>query len=609
MKRFLKWIGLGIAGLLLLATLLAVHTWYFRPLSVEWLYTRAFAQFALDNPELLTELALLEPLGIRGHNARLADGSEEQKTREFARLRRDVAQLKNYDASGYTGQRRLSYDIFDDFLSRTLRGEPWRWHDYPVNPLFGVQADLPNLMTQRQRVNDTTDAEQYIARLGEFPRRMSDVVEGLRTRESRGVIPPKFAVDKVLNQIDGFIAPGASGNVLTVGFKAKLDKIPADRMDAATRTALLARVEQAVGQHVLPAYTTLRAHLQTLTSKALRNDGVWALPDGERYYQYLIELHTTTTMTADALHRLGLAEVERVGGEMDRLLAQIGHTTGTRAQRLQALAKEPGQLYPDSDEGRAQILRDYQRIIDEMGAGLDKAFGTLPKAKVRVERVPVFTEKTAPLAYYDRPALDGTRPGVFSANLRDVRQTPRYQMRSTTYHETVPGHHLQASIALELEGLPIFRSLVPFTAYGEGWALYCEQLAGEMGYLADPRDKIGQLQWEMLRSVRLVADTGVHTKRWTREQAIEYMVAQAGVEEGVAINEVERYLVAPGQALAYKVGMLKFLQLRERARLALGGRFDLREFHDQVLKNGEMPMTLLERHVDGWIARRKAQQP
>jgi uncharacterized protein (DUF885 family) len=558
---------------------------------------------------LLTELGLLEPLGFRGHNAHLADGSDEQRTREFARLRRDLAQLKDYDASGYTGQRRLSYDIFDDFLSRTLRGEPWRWHDYPVNPLFGVQADLPRLMTQRQRVSDTTDAEHYITRLGEFPRRMNQVVEGLRAREKHGVIPPKFAVDNVLSQIDGFVAPGASGNVLAIGFQKKLDKVPADRMDAATRAALQARVEQAVGQHVLPAYATLRAYMQSLTPKALRNDGVWALPDGERYYQYLIELHTTTTMTADDLHRLGLAEVARVGSEMDRLLAQIGHTTGTRTERLQALAKEPGQLYADSDEGRAQILRDYQHIIDEMTAGLDKAFATLPKAKVRVERVPVFTEKTAPLAYYDHPALDGTRPGIFSVNLRDMRETPRYQMRATAYHETVPGHHLQASIALELEGLPIFRSLVPFTAYGEGWALYCEQLAGEMGYLAEPRDKIGQLQWEMLRSVRLVADTGLHAKRWTREQAIEYMVAQAGVEQSVAINEVERYLVSPGQALAYKVGMLKFLQLRERARTALGARFDLRDFHDQVLKNGEMPLTLLERHVDDWIARTKARQP
>jgi len=607
MRRWLKWLGFGVAGLLLLAALLAVHTWYFRPLRVEWLYTRAFVQFAFDNPEMLTRLRLLEPIGIRGHNAHLADGSEQHQARIYARLKRDYAQLRAYDASRYTGQQRLSYDIFEDFIGRTVRGEQWRLHDYPVNPLFGLQSDLPSLMVQAQEVRDATDAQNYIARLGEFPRRMNEVVDSLKLRESRAIVAPKFVVEKVLDQIAGFVAPGAGANLLSLDFKEKLAKIPADKMDAAARAQFQARAEAAVAQQVLPAYNALSVYLGTLKAKALRNDGVWALPNGDRFYQYQIELHTTTTKTADELHQLGLSEVARVGAEMDRLLVQIGYRSGTRAERLLALARAPEQQYADNDEGRAQILRDYQRIIDEISAGLDRYFDLKPKASVRVERVPLFMEKTAALAYYEAPAMDGSRPGVFYSNLRDVREIPRHQMRTTAYHEAVPGHHLQSSIAQELRGLPIFRRLVPFTAYGEGWALYCEQLADEMGYLKNPRDKLGQLQLEMLRSVRLVVDTGMHAKRWTREQAIEYMIENAGAQEKTAVAEVERYLVNPGQALAYKVGMLKILELREKTKSALGARFDIREFHDEVLKNGAMPLTLLERQIDAYIERKKAQ--
>jgi uncharacterized protein (DUF885 family) len=394
--------------------------------------------------------------------------------------------------------------------------------------------------------------------------------------------------------------------VLSVAIKEKLEKIPADRMDRETRAALQARVDVAIARNVLPAYGALAAYLESLQPKATRNDGVWALPDGDRFYQYQIERHTTTTATADELHRLGLAEVARVGAEMDRLLAQLGYAKGTRAQSLQTLAQAPDQQYPDSDEGRAQILRDYQRIIDDISAGMDHYLDRKPKAGVRVERMPVFTEKTGPIAYYDGPALDGSRPGIFYANLRDVHEIARYQMRTNAYHETVPGHHVQTAIAQELAGVPIFRRLIPFTAFLEGWALYSEQLAGEMGYLADPRDKLGQLQAEMMRSVRLVVDTGLHAKRWTREQAIDYMVANTGLPENTAVIEIERYLVSPGQALAYKVGMMKILELRDKARTALGARFDIREFHDAVLENGALPLTLLERQIDAYIARKKA---
>jgi uncharacterized protein (DUF885 family) len=606
MKRILKWSSLLLLGVLLLAAALLAQTWYAKPLSIDWFYARVFLRFALDSPELLTRLRILEPLGLRSHNARLDDASIAHDDALFARLKDDHATLQRYDAGGYAGQDRISYDVFEYYVGTQVRGEPWRFHNHPVNPLFGVQSELPKLMTEEQQINDATDAAHYIARLGLFPRQMSQVIEGIRLRESRGIVPPKFAVEKVLDQISGFVAPGPKGNTLTVSFREKLDRIPAESIDAATRSALLAQVEQAVGASVLPAYNALAAYFETLRVKALRNDGVWALPDGDRYYQYAVESNTTTTMSADRIHEIGLAEVARIAAAMDRILADAGYRDGTLGERVQALARSPAQRYPDTDEGRAQILRDYQSIIDEIAAGLDAHFGTKPAAKVVVKRVPAFAEKTAPGAYYNSPPLDDSKPGVFYVNLGDVAAIARFRMRTLAYHEAVPGHHLQGAIAQEQKGLPIFRRVVPFTAYAEGWALYAEQLAWEMGYEKDPLDNLGRLNDEMFRAVRLVVDTGLHRKRWTREQAIDYMTANTGLAESAVVIEVERYLVLPGQALAYKVGMMKILELRERARTALGSKFDLREFHDEVLRNGAMPLAVLERVIDAYMARKKA---
>jgi uncharacterized protein (DUF885 family) len=399
-KRAVKWLAFILLGLLVAAAALGAHTWYAKPLSIDWFYTRVFLRFALDNPELLTQMRLLEPFGIHRHNARLADGSIAHQNEEFARLKHDYATLHRYDASRYTGQDLLSYRIFEYFVGMAVRGEPWRFHDYPVNQLFGIQSELPNLMTQVQQVNDATDADDYIARLGEFPRRLDQVIEAVAFREGRGIVPPKFVVEKVLAQIDALLATGVAGNPLVVGFREKLERIPPDRMGAAKRSELATRVAHAVETSVIPAYARLAAYFESLRPKATRNDGVWALPDGDRYYQYQVELNTTTTMTADEIHALGLSEVTRLTAQMDRLLAAAGYTEGTVGQRMRALAMEPAQQYPDSDEGRARLLVDYQAIIDEISAGLDPYFATRPKAKVVVKRVPALAEKTAPAAYY-----------------------------------------------------------------------------------------------------------------------------------------------------------------------------------------------------------------
>ncbi len=609
MQRFFKWTGIMVFTAAVLGGALLAHTWYARPLSINWFYARAFLQFALENPELLTQLRLLEQVGIRSHNAKLTDRSLAHEDQQFAKLKQNFAMLSSYDANGNmtkaAGQDRISYDILHYFLGNGVKGEPWRFHNYPVNQMFGVQSGLPNLLAETQQVNNVTDAEHYIARIGEFPRTIDQVIDSIKLREAKHIIPPKFVVEKVMEQINGFVGTGAKGNPIAVAFKEKLDKIPLEKMDAAPRAALQARVEDGIKQHVIPPYQKLAAYIETLRAKATRNDGVWALPDGDKFYQYMVESQTTSTLNADDIHKTGLAEVARIGAEMDAILTATGFTKGTRAERMQAMAKSPSQIYADSDAGRAQILKDYQAIIDEITKGLDAYFATRPKALVEVKRVPVFTEKTAPGAYYNAPPLDGSRPGVFYANLRDLAEQPKFTMRTLAYHEAVPGHHMQISIAQELKGLPIFRSVIPFTAYAEGWALYAEQLAWEAGYQQAPLDNLGRLRDEMFRAVRLVVDTGMHAKRWTREQAIDYMKANTGMPEGEVVTEIERYLVMPGQALAYKVGMLKILELRERAQQALGARFDIREFHDQILKNGAMPLTVLERVIDVYISSKR----
>ncbi|MEQ1518808.1 MAG: DUF885 domain-containing protein, partial [Usitatibacteraceae bacterium] len=359
MKRILKWIGLLLLALIMLATALAAHTWYAKPLSINWFYTRVFAQFALDNPELLTGMRMLEPLGIRGHNAKFADSSPAQTERTFAKWKSEYATLRSYDSSKYAGQDRLSYEILENFIDVQVRGEPWRYHDFPVNQLFGIQSELPNLMTQTQQVNDATDAEHYLARLGHFPGKMDQVIESLKVREAKNIIPPKFVVEKVSEQIRTFIGTGPANNALTLSLKEKLSKVPLEKLDQAQRDALVKRAEESVAASVIPAYTKLGAYIATLRAKALRNDGAWSLPDGDKYYEYQIEAMTTTKMKAEELHQLGLDEVARIGAEMDKILDDAGYKEPTRVARLNALSKSPTQVYPDTDEGRAQVLKDY----------------------------------------------------------------------------------------------------------------------------------------------------------------------------------------------------------------------------------------------------------
>jgi uncharacterized protein (DUF885 family) len=603
MRAFFRWSFRLFAAALLLLGLFIAHTWYFKPLSVNLFYGRVFAKFAVDSPEMLSSMRIL-PHWLDWYSDDLGDRSIAHDEAMSARTRRELATLQSYDRASLKDQ--TSYDVLEYFLANTVEGDQFNFHNYPLNQISGEQSGLPTFMATQHQVNSAADGDDYISRLGQFPRAFDQVLEGLKKREELKIIPPTFVVEKVLAEMRGFVGAPAKENILYSSLKTQLEKA-GSKISPTDQARLLDSTEAEITSQIYPIYQKLIDYYQTLLPKTTGNNGVWALPDGDKFYQYCIKTRTTTDMTPEQIHQLGLSEVARIELEMDAILRSEGLTEGSVGARVSALSKRPDQLYPDSEEGRKQILVDYQKIIDEINAGLGPYFNVRPKESVKVERVPAFKEKTSPGAYYNSAAFDGSRPGIFYANLRSVGDIPKFSMRTLAYHEAIPGHHFQIDVQQHIEGVPFFRKLVPFTAFSEGWALYAERLAWEAGFEKNPLDNLGRLQAEMFRAVRLVVDSGMHAKRWTREQAIAYMVEKTGMSEADVTTEIERYLVWPGQALAYKVGMMKILELRERAKTALGARFDIKAFHDQVLTGGALPLGILEQKIDRWIAQQQAQ--
>ncbi len=593
---------------ILLGLLVLLLAWYLialiwgKPWSVKGLFLRTFLKFALKGPELLTMLGILEKFGLHGHNAKLSDASQAFEDKMFAFVKRDLRLLRSYPRQRQDKATRLSTDIMEWFLDDIVRGERWRHHDYPLNQMFGIQSELPNFMMTLHPISGKVEARNYVKRLSRFGVKFDQVMEGLVIREQKGVLPPRFVIRRVLDEMTAFVAKPARENPLYTVFKDKLEKLP--KVGARDRERLLAAAEAEIERTVYPAYRKFIDYFTALEGKATDDDGVWKLPDGAAYYAHCLRSSTTTEYTPEQVHETGLAEVARIEAEMRAILESQGYRNVESPTKLLAeLAQEERFLYPNSDEGRQQCLADYQRILDEMDAALGPYFKVRPKAKLKVERIPEFREKTSAGAYYMPGDLTGSRPGVFYANLRDMKEVHKFGMKTLAYHEGIPGHHFQISIAQELKGVPFFRRMVPFTAYAEGWALYAEKLAREMGmYRDDPFGELGALDSELFRAVRLVVDTGIHYKRWTRQQAIEYMEAHSAQDHASIVSEIERYIVMPGQACAYKIGMLKMLALREKAQKALGEKFSLPAFHDVVLKNGSMPLNILERVVDEYIA-------
>ncbi len=602
--RRLKRIAAWSSGLLLAAGLVfCVPTVWGKPWSIDHFYARVFVEFALDHPMLLSGMRILEPAGITFHNDDLDDFSVAATERQLQMVEDNLDVLREYDRDALEDP--LSYDVLEWFLADQADGRRFAYHGYPVNQMSGFQSSLPDFMVNTHRIDDLEGAEDYVTRVSKFGDAFAQTLGNIEHRERMGIVPPRFVMTRVLVEMRDFVAVPPRENILYAHFEERLAEIELGTDEA---EALRKRLEAEIESTVYPAYQSMIDHYAALEPTASTDDGVWKLPDGEEFYAHKLRSFTTTDLSAAQIHEIGLEEVQRIQSEMKQILRDAGYDVADFGKTMQALNVEPRFLYPDTDDGRDQILADYQRIIDEIDASMDPFFSLRPEAGVKVERVPEFKQETAPGAYYQPAPMDGSKPGVFYANLRDVKEVPRYGMRTLAYHEAIPGHHFQIAIAQELEGVPFFRKVIPFTAYMEGWALYAERVAAENGFQEDPFDRLGYLQADLFRANRLVVDTGIHHERWTRQRAIDYMLANTGMPEGDVISEIERYIVNPGQACAYKIGQLEILALRERARAELGTRFDLREFHSVVLENGALPLTLLGRVVDDWIALRSGQR-
>jgi uncharacterized protein (DUF885 family) len=599
MRRWIKMTLAILAVLLLAAAVFLIPTIWFKPWSIRHFTTRVFVEFALRRPMLLSHLRILEPLGIDFHNDDLDDFSVAFQRREARRVERNLAILRGYRRDRLSEEDRLSAEVLEWYLVDLQEGNRFLFHDYPVNQTFGVQTSLPDFLINTHQINRPRDARHYVARVAKLETAFRQIREGLRLREEMGILPPRFVLDRVLPQVDEFASKPARENVLFLHFEDALGKIRG--LDPGRKKHLAQRLEAAIEKQVRPSYRLLGDQLRSLREKATGDDGVWKLPDGDAYYTHCLKSNTTTDLTPDEVHALGLREGERIQTEMREILRREGLAAEDLAVTMNRLNQDGRFLYPDAEEGRRRILADYQAIIDEIGSRITDLFHLRPRVGVRVEPVPAFVQASAPGAYYQPAPLDGSKPGIFFVNLRSVRDIPRFSMRTLAYHEAIPGHHFQIGVAQGLKDLPLFRRVLPFTAYTEGWALYAEALAAEQGFQKDPYDRLGYLTGQLFRAVRLVVDTGIHFRRWSRERAIEYMLRSTGMPEKEVVTEVERYIVWPGQACAYKIGQLRILELRERARNALGDRFDLREFHDVLLSNGALPLTLLERVVDRWI--------
>ena len=604
LRKMWKWFLRVVALLFIAAAIFLINLIWFRPWSLNLFYEKVFAQVLFEEPELLSSLGLVEQFGFTAHNGKLGDESPAHQQRYFERGKKNLADLRSYPLDRQTPSQRLSTHILEWYIGREVEGEKYQWHNYPVNQLFGVQNEFPSFMANQHRLFAPRDCDYYLQRLNALPTKFDQLLESLRVREQKQILPPRFVVEKVLKEMTDFVAQPAAQNILASSFKDRAAKIK--ELTEGQQADFQKRVEDAVQYRVYPAYQKLVDYFNSILPKTTTDDGVWKMPDGDAYYAYALRKNTTTTLKPEEVHDLGLREVTRIETEMRAILDTNGFAGRPIGEALEALGKDPRFQFSNDEQGRTEALAEYTRLITQATERCKQLFVTLPKARIEVRRVPEFKQATSAGAYYQGAAMDGTRPGVFYANLRDMSEISKWSMPTLAYHEGVPGHHFQIAFAQELKGLPQFRKLIPFTAYQEGWALYTEWLAKEAGwYEGDPFGDLGRLQAELFRAVRLVVDTGIHAKRWTREQAIGYMREKTGMGEKEVTAEIERYIVSPGQACAYKVGMLKIQELRSRAQTELGQKFDQRQFHEVVLQNGALPLEILEEQVTAYIQRTK----
>ncbi len=552
-------------------------------------------------------------LGRKDKYDQIDDVSEAAEDKQLAWLAGTVEELKTkFDYNKLDTETKTSYDLWVYQYEEAKEAAKFRLNQYVFNQMQGVHALLPQVLMNFHKVDEVSDMEAYIKRIGGIAKAIAELQQRAKKQADAGVRPPRFAYEGVIEQVNNLVtgAPFTQSDKdapLWNDVKTKIETLKkADKLDDATAQKLTDDAKNALTSQFLPSYQALAVYLESELEKTAVNPvGVSSQPNGVAYYNLRLKQSTTTDLTAEQVHQIGLDEVARLTKEMNAIKDQVGFK-GSLQDFFKFIKSDKQFFYPDTDEGRQAYLTDSEAFIREIEAKLPQYFGILPKAPLIIKRVEAFREQPGAAQHYYPGTPDGKRPGIYYAHLSDMKSMPKNEMEAIAYHEGSPGHHMQISIAQELTGVPKFRTQAGFTAYQEGWALYTELLAKEMGQYKNPYNDFGRLITEMWRAIRLVVDTGMHAKGWTEQQGVEYFLANSPVAEGAVKSEVRRYLVWPGQATAYKIGMLKILELRENAKKELGDKFDIRGFHDTVLGGGALPLKVLEQRVQNWVQSVKA---
>ncbi len=547
-------------------------------------------------------------LGIKKDYDKWTDLSDEHAQQELEHTKAALEALhKTFTLDALDENTKISYRLFEKNCNEKIDNFKWRYHNYIVNQMDGPHSAIPAFLINIHTVANKKEAEDYIARLSGINHLFDQLLAALKIREEKNIIPPKFVFPYVISDCKNIISgepfeKGKPANALLEDITKKVNAIK--DIDDATKKDLIAKAKDAMLTSVKPAYEKLMKYWNELEKKATTDDGAWKWPDGDTFYDAALKQTTTTNMTADEIHELGLKEVARIQEEMKEIMKKVNFKNDNLNDFFDFMRTDKQFYYPNTKEGKEAYRVKAVKIIDDMKQQLPKLFITLPKASIEVKAVEPFREKSAGGAFYEEPALDGSRPGRYYINLYDMTNQATYQMEALAYHEGIPGHHMQIAIAQELTNMPKFRKNGGNTAYVEGWALYSERVPKEIGFYQDPYSDFGRLAMELFRAARLVVDSGIHRKKWTREMALKYFKDNTPNPEGDNLKEIERYIVWPSQATGYKIGMNKILDLREMAKKKLGDKFDIREFHDVVVTSGPLPMDILEEMVNSWVAKK-----
>ena len=602
MKNFFKFLRYSFLSIFFLIIIFFINLFFMKPISLDHFLNKEISLELIRSPEYMTYVGVFDRFNfILKHNEKLTIPTSSYYKKNHENKLKRLSLLKKYKQENLTSSQKITQKIaIFDTENDIYQYEKFRYHSYLFNQISGNHLNLIEFMTDTHPFKNYNDALSYIKRVKLFGDILSANLEWLKEQKKEEIYPPKFVFDHVINQLNELVNYKENDNPLIYIFTKKLNDINIPKLDIVKLNEQLTEV---IRLDVNPGFLLILNFMKDNYDNANVHHGVWSLPNGDEFYNLKIRSFTTTNYSPEKIHQIGLSEVDRISKRMKEIFYQLGYEVDkTVGEMMNELNENSNFLYADTTDRKKIIISDYNKMLVQAEKDVKPYFERLPKSKVEIRAIPEYSEKTAAGGYYQAPSLDGSRAGVFYANLYDIKQTPTFGMRTLTFHETIPGHHLQIALNQENKELTLYRKLGYRTsAYTEGWALYAEQLAVEIGMTKNLYDELGVLQSEMFRANRLVVDTGIHFKKWSREKAMDYMKKTTGMSDTQVRVEIERYIVWPGQALSYKIGMLKILELREKAKEKMGQNFNIKSFHSIILDQGIVPLFILEEIVNEWI--------